>query len=162
SCKLPCSIPGVTFMHRPAVLGLIFVVTFGATAPVRSQEGGALPKAETVLADFIKATGGEEAYNKVKSRSQTGTLEISGANLKGKVQMIQAAPNKISVTTEIPGVLKQVQATDGKDAWALHNVEGNRLLEGEERDEFVRRATFNEELHKKELNDKIECVGVED
>jgi zinc protease len=148
-------------MQLPLVLALVALIPPVGEFRARAQEPGALPKAETVLADFIKATGGEEAYKKLKSRSLSGTLEVSGANVSGKVQIFQAAPNQISVTTEIPNVLKQVQATDGKDAWELNNVAGDRLLAGEEKDEFIRRAVFNEELHKKELNDKIECVGIE-
>ncbi len=59
-------------------------------------------------------------------------------------------------------MVKQVQATDGKDAWELNNLSGDRLFEADERDEMLRRAVFNEEIRKKELNEKIECVGIED
>ncbi len=115
-----------------------------------------------MLADYIKATGGEEAYKKCKNRSLSGTIEIPAQNVTGKIKLFQAAPNQISVTTEIPNVLKQVQATDGKDAWELNNLTGDHLLADAEKDEFIRKAIFNEELQKKELYDKIECVGIED
>jgi zinc protease len=148
-------------MRSPLVLAVVIVSALGHV-PARGQEPGALPKAETVLADYIKATGGEEAYKKCKNRSLTGTIEIPAQNVTGKIQLFQAAPNQISVTTEIPNVLKQVQATDGKDAWELNNLTGDRLLADAEKDEFIRKAIFNEELQKKGLYDKIECVGIED
>ena len=148
-------------MRSPVVLTLVALVFATGHARARGQEPGALPKAETVLADYIKATGGEEAYTKCKTRSLTGTLEIPAQNITGKIQIYQAAPNLVSVTTEIPNVVKQTQATDGKDAWEL-NLTGDRVYAGAEKDEFLRKAVFNEELKKKELNDKIECVGIED
>jgi predicted transglutaminase-like cysteine proteinase len=141
-------------MRSPLVLAVVALSTLGHVS-AQAQEPGALPKAETVLADYIKATGGEEAYKKCKNRSLSGTIEIPAQNVTGKVQILQAAPNLISVTSEVPNVLKQVQATDGKNAWELNNLTGDRLYQGAEKDEFLRRAVFNEELQKKELNDKI-------
>ena len=70
-----------------------------------------------MLAQYIEATGGKAAYEKIKNRTSTGTIEIPAANIKGKIQIFQAAPNLVSVVTEIGPVGKTTQATDGKSAW---------------------------------------------
>lgn len=51
-----------------------------------------LPKAETVLDQYVEATGGKAAYEKIKNRTASGTIEIAGAGIKGTIKMKQAAP----------------------------------------------------------------------
>ena len=149
-------------MRSPLVLTLAALVFATGHTRARGQDPGALPKAETVLADFIKATGGEEAYKKCKTRSVTGTIEIPAQNVTGKIQILQAAPNLVSVMTEIPNVAQANPGDRRQGRLGANNLTGERVYEGAEKDEFLRRAVFNEELKKKELNDKIECVGIED
>jgi zinc protease len=148
-------------MRSRLVLAVIALCATSGPIGARGQEPGALPKAETVLDQYVEATGGKAAYEKVKSRTLTGTVELAAANIKGKLQIFQAAPNRLAVVTEIAGAGKTVQATDGKDAWE-QNLAGEHLLDGPEKDDFIRKATFNEELHRKELYEKVECVGIED
>ncbi len=97
-------------MRSPLVLTLAALVFATSNARTRGQEPGALPKAEAVLADYVKATGGEEAYKKCKNRSLTGTIEIPAQNVTGKVQIYQASPNQISV---LDGDPQRGQASPG-------------------------------------------------
>ena len=149
-------------MRRPLVFSLIALIPALGQLSASAQEKGELPKAEKVLADYIEATGGKATYDKFKSRTITGTLEIPDANITGKIQIFQKAPNLISVTTEVGPAGKTVQATDGKSAWEISPLTGERLLDGDELEDFLRKATFNEELHRDELYKKVECVGIED
>jgi hypothetical protein len=149
-------------MRLPFVLAWIALLPALGPLPTRAQEPGALPKAESVLAHYIDATGGKAAYEKFKSRTITGTIEIPGANITGKIQIFQAAPNRIAIVTEVGPAGQTIRATDGKSAWEISSVTGERLLDGAEKDDFLRNATFNEELHVKELYEKAECVGIED
>jgi hypothetical protein len=52
--------------------------------------------------------------------------------------------------------------SDGTSAWEVSTVGGDRELEGEEKATFLREADFHKELHWKENNTKVECVGIED
>jgi hypothetical protein len=149
-------------MRRQFVLAAIALCTASGPFPARGQEPGALPKGETILAQFVEATGGRAAYEKVKSRTIVGNVEIPNANITGKIKIIQAAPNKVAVITELGPAGKNTQATDGKSVWEISSLTGERLLDGPEKEEFLRKATFNDELHSKEIYDKIECVGIED
>ena len=149
-------------MRRRFVLAAIAICATSGPFQARGQEPGTLPKGETVLAQYVEATGGKAAYEKFKSRTASGTVEIPAQNITGKIQIFQAAPNKIAVVTEIGPAGKSTQATDGKSAWELSPLTGDRLLDGPEKDDFLRKAIFNEELHTKEIYDKVECTGIDD
>jgi zinc protease len=151
-------------MRRSFALSAIalLIIVGRPDRPVRAQAPADLPKAETVLDQFVEATGGKAAYEKIKSRIASGTIEIVGANVKGTIKISQAEPNRLSVVTNIGPLGQSTQATDGKFAWALSTLMGDRVLEGEEKADFLREAVFNSELRWKELYDKVECTGSED
>ena len=121
-----------------------------------------LPKAEAVLAQYIEATGGKAAYEALKNRVSTGTLEVVGAGVKGTMVITQAAPNKSLTLNDIGAVGKTTQGTDGDLAWSVSDLTGDRVLDGVEKETTLRQAKFNGELNWKERYEKAECVGVED
>ncbi len=116
------------------------------------QATASLPKAEDVLDQYVAATGGKAAYLKLTNRVSTGTLEIAGANIKGKVTVTQAAPNKLTTTTDLgPPIGTTRQGTDGQVAWEISTIGGARILEGDEKDLALLQAIFNGEIRSKEL-----------
>jgi hypothetical protein len=131
--------------------------------PARAQAAADLPKAETVLDQYVEATGGKAAYEKLKNRKVSGTLEVLGLNVKGTIKLSHAAPNRMVAVTDL-GAIGGVstEGTDGKSAWKLSTLLGDQVVEGEEKDEFLRRAAFNDEIRWKDLYEKVECTGAED
>ncbi len=129
---------------------------------VQAQSKPDLPKADTVLNQYIEATGGKAAYEKLKNRVSTGTIEVAGANLKGTIKVTHALPNKLALFTELGPVGENKRVTDGKNAWEFSTLAGERELDGDEKDAFLREASFYKELKWKELYAKVECVGIED
>lgn len=121
-----------------------------------------LPTAEEVMNKFIEATGGAGAYEELSSRKITGTVEIVAAGVKGDVTIYQQAPDKLLSTLDFEGIGEVVQGTDGKAAWSEDPNTGARLLEGAEKADFLREATFNSELKWKELYENVEVTGKED
>ena len=79
-------------MKRSFALALI-AVTAGISPPAALAQTAtkALPKADTILTQYVEATGGKAAYEKIKSRVATGTIEVPAANIKGKIEVSQAA-----------------------------------------------------------------------
>jgi len=149
-------------MRRPFVPALIaLIATLGGPA-ARGQSKPDLPTADTVLNQYIEATGGKAAHRKLTSRVMTGTMEITGANLKGTIKVTQAAPNKLLVVAIFGPIGETKQGTDGKDAWEVSALNGERDLNGEEKESFVRRAGFYNELDWKDLYAKVESAGIED
>jgi hypothetical protein len=149
--------------HSFAIAAIASLVAVALPArPTRAQAPADLPKAETVLDQYIEATGGKAAYEKIKNRTSSGTIEIAGANIKGTINVTEAAPNRILVVTELGPIGKTTQGTDGKSAWTLSTFVGDRLLEGEEKDAVLLSAEFHKEVHWKEVYKKAECTGIED
>jgi hypothetical protein len=148
-------------MRRPFALAAIALLSTLAR-PATAQAPSDLPKADTVLDQYVEATGGKAAYEKLKNRKVSGNIEVAGQNLKGTIKITQAAPNRMVTVTDIENVGQFTEGTDGKSAWKLSTLLGDRLLEGEEKETFLRRATFNDEIRWKEVYDKVECVGIED
>ncbi len=134
----------------------------GRPRPRGPRRPADLPKAETVLDQYIEATGGKAAYEKVKNRTATGTIEIPAANIKGTVKISQAVPDKMLVVTNMGPLGQTTQGTDGKSAWMLSPLIGDRLLEGEEKDAFLFSALFNRDVHWRDAYQKVECTGIED
>jgi hypothetical protein len=130
-----------------------------APAPATATD---LPSANTIQDKFIAASGGREAWEKITTRTMTGTMEVAAFGMKGTIKTYQKAPNLLRVETDIPGVEKSVQVFDGTIGWATSTNMGARLLSGDELTELKRQATFNAELHPEKLYKTIEVAGKED
>jgi len=53
-----------------------------------------LPKAETLLDQYVEVTGGRANYEKRTTEYLSGTVEIPASNVKGKVEMWAEAPRQ--------------------------------------------------------------------
>jgi zinc protease len=139
------------------VLSTIFAIS---TRPSRADDP--LPTGEKVLDQFVEATGGRAAYEKIKNRVAKGTIEVVGASIKGKITNTSAAPDKLIVAIDLGSNGVQSAGTDGKVAWETATLTGERLLEGEEKETSILDATYNLELDWKKKFTKVECTGIED
>lgn len=125
-----------------------------------APEPGALPAAEAVLDGFVEATGGRAAYQKVKTRVATGTFAVTSMKEPARFSMYQAAPKKMYLVIDLPGLGKEERGTDGTVAWSRSGMTGNRIVEGAERDQMLRTAALHGEILWRELYTKAETVGV--
>ncbi len=121
-----------------------------------------LPSAAEVLDRYVEVTGGKAAYEKLHSSVMTGKMSMPSMNIAGTVEAYMAAPRKMYFKASIPGIGEQERGTDGEVAWEKATMTGNRVLEGEEKAEFMREATFNSDILWRELYPKAEVVGTED
>ncbi len=149
-------------MMRFAVLVFVLSMSAVSVPGAFGQATAALPKAEDVLDQYVEATGGKGAYEKLTNRVSTGTLDIAAANIKGKVTVTQAAPDKLTTMTDLGPFGTTRQGTDGQIAWEISSIGGARILEGDEKDIALMQASFYGEIRWKERFVKAECVAVED
>jgi hypothetical protein len=139
----------------------VFVLSNSSIA--RGSADAALPKAEAVFDRFIEVTGGKAAYEKLKNRVITATLEMPAMNLKMKMTSYQAgSPDRMYVLTEVPNMGSNEQGFNGEVAWDKSAMMGARIKEGGERAMFMRQATFNPELNWKKLYKEMKTLGIED
>jgi outer membrane lipoprotein-sorting protein len=150
-------------MKRSFVLALAVIAPLSSGIVASAQTAPkTLPKADTILEQYVEATGGRAAYEKVKSTVATGEVEIPAANLKGKLEIFEAAPNRMAVVIELGPIGKTVQGTDGKTVWENSPINGERELDGPEKEAFLLQAAFNKELRWKELYASVECTDLVD
>lgn len=142
---------------------IAFIVTaFIVTAISPGLHGqGSLPDGEAVLAKYIEASGGKAAYEKLHNSITTGSMEVVGQGMKGKLTVYSAEPRKMYSVFEIAGAGTVEEGTDGTVAWALSAVQGARIKEGEEKALALRSANFNAHLNWKRSYSSAETAGIE-
>jgi outer membrane lipoprotein-sorting protein len=145
----------ISNLSRAAAAAAV-LVTFVSFRVARADD---LPKADTILDKNMEATGGKEAHQKVKNRVTKATIEISAAGLKGEITIYAAAPNKLYVVTELTGVGKIEEGSDGKVAWSVNPMTGPRIKDGTEKETALRRADFEGESNWRKHTKKAESKG---
>jgi hypothetical protein len=143
-------------------------VAFGQAAPATKPAGapaaGDAAKAmtaEQVLEKHVEAIGGRAAMEKHSTLTMKGTIEVVGMGMKGPIEVYSKAPNKLLVTTEIPGFGTSKQGFNGTVAWSSDPVSGMRELSGVELAQFKRGATFAAEARWRELWKSAELTGTQ-
>ncbi|MHC4992024.1 MAG: hypothetical protein ACYTGC_13710 [Planctomycetota bacterium] len=135
--------------RRPRVAFLAAAVLL-ATGPTLAQEtkpAVALPTAQTILANYVKAIGGENAIRKPKSLTIEATMDVPAQGMSADLTIYAAAPSMYLVATNIEGLGELKQGFDGKVGWLLNPMMGPMLLEGDMLDQMRREADFYGDLH---------------
>ena len=103
------------------------------------------PKAESVIARYIQAKGGESALKKIKDYAIKGDV-VSDAETVGTFEIYQAANRHLSIH-RFPDGSSRKHGTDGKIAWAL-SVDGKpSILQGQDARDYMRHyETLHESL----------------
>jgi zinc protease len=91
-----------------------------------------LPSADKVLDRFVEASGGQEAFSKVKTVSMTGVMEIKAQGVRAAMKMYRANGGKSYTVFELPGMGKQEDGSDGTTVWDK-TVLGPRIKSGTEK-----------------------------
>jgi hypothetical protein len=120
-----------------------------------------LPKADTILDKYVAATGGKEAYEKHHTEIAKGSFEMAAMGIKGSMTSYRVAPDKSYTETDLGGMGKVREGSDGQVFWQLSAMMGPHLREGAEKAQAQLAATFNAELHWHDLFKDAKTVGVE-
>ncbi len=133
-----------------------------ADAPKTDTKPMALPTVDDILDKYVKAIGGREAIEKVKSRSVKGSFDMETFGVTGApIEMFAKAPNKTAMKIDVPnfGVVNRV--FDGAAGWEANPMTGLRELSGVELAQTKRGADFYQELNFKKHYPKMELKGKE-
>ena len=91
-----------------------------------------LPTGASLIQRFVEASGGSAAYAKAKNVTMEGAVEIEGRNIAGTVSTAQAG-EKSYTSMEFTAIGKVEEGFDGDIGWQNSELQGPRLLEGEEK-----------------------------
>src|ERR1044071_8344064 len=99
-----------------------------------------LPTGEAILDKYIAVTVGKAAYEKAATQGFTAVMEFTGKGVTANLTMYHAEPNKSYMVTEIQGIGKMEEGTDGDIVWERSAIKGPRIKSGEERAVSLRGA----------------------
>jgi photosynthetic reaction center cytochrome c subunit len=115
------------------------------------------PTVDQILDRYIKVLGGNQALEKIKTRTRRGSVEVAG--LKGTFELHEAAPNKSLLLGSLPPPLGSVhQAFDGTIGW-VKNQNGVFEMRGEGLTQAQREADFFFDIKLKEQYKTMSVVG---
>jgi hypothetical protein len=120
-----------------------------------------LPTVQEILAKYVKAIGGREANEKIKSRVMSGTVEFAPMGLKGTFETYTAPESKSLTKMNIAGIGEMLEGMDGKTAWSVNPIQGSREKSGAELAQAKMMANFYREVNLEKFFPKMELKGVE-
>lgn len=141
---------GATSSRKPA----------NAPASTSPDSSIATPTADEVLAHYVRAIGGKEAWEKLHSRTSLGTIDIASMNISGTVMIHEKAPNKVLLVVILAGQPFR-QGYDGTVGWSDDPQDGLKEKSGEQLAETARDADFYRPLHMEKTYTKLNVVGKE-
>lgn len=125
----------------------------------KPAENQPLPEAEKLLDTFVEVTGGKKAYEKLTTRTASGTFSIDALGVKGKMQTWQKAADRMRSTVDMGELGKSDRGVERGVAWENSTLSGPRLLDGAEKAFMLREATFNADLNWRKLCKSVKTVG---
>jgi zinc protease len=126
-----------------------------------SSPAAASPSVDEILEKYVKALGGKEAIEKLRSRISKGSFDIEAANLSGSLESFAKAPNKNATNISIQGFGDINSVYDGTKGWSSDPFSGLRELSGLELATTKRESDFYSPLNFKKNYTKLEVKGRE-
>ena len=120
-----------------------------------------LPTVREILDRYVQALGGRAALEKIQTRAMKGTVEISPMGVKGTTESYAAAPDKFYTRMNLGGIGEILDSFDGKTAWTVNPLQGNRDKTGDELAQTKLNANFHRELNFDKLYPKMDFKGIE-
>jgi hypothetical protein len=121
---------------------------------------GVAPTVDQIVSHYQAAVGGRAAWQKLKSRSSMGTVDVPAMNLSGTVVIHEKAPDKMLTIIIIAGSAFR-QGFDGKIGWAQDLQDGLREQTGVELAEARRQSDFYGPFDLHQQYPKLVSLGVE-
>ena len=125
-----------------------------AAAPVAAARA---PQA--ILADAVKATGGEAAWNAHKTARYRVETVFQGMGLSGSGERFVTRSGKTYTTIEMAGLGTVREGTNGSVAWSQEPLHGLRILEGVEAEQSRIGAAWNADIQAADLFTKLEAAN---
>jgi hypothetical protein len=148
-------------MKRVTLSLVVCLAVAGATiVRAAAQTPAGAPTIDQLIDKCITALGGRAALEKLTSRTAKGTIEIPEASMTGSIEVYEKAPNMNAIAIDLNGMQIR-QAFDGKVAWEENPQTGLAEKTGTDLADAKREATFNMELHMKQLYPKMTVRGRE-
>lgn len=91
-----------------------------------------LPEARDLMNRYVEAIGGRDAVLAGFTARAVGEYTVPGVGVSGDFELVTAAPNKMLLTIDIPGMGTVRSGFDGTIGWSVDPFQGARVLAGDE------------------------------
>ena len=139
-------------------IGLLAVAL--AIFPMAFSAAEDLPSAQTIVDNYIKAIGGKDAVEGIKSTVQKGNLMIVAMGMSGTMTSYVALPNAKSIMA-LDGFGEFLSGIKDGTPWSSNMMAGDQVLEGAEAKGAKQQADPQMWLHWQEYYASAETVGEE-
>ncbi len=112
-----------------------------------------------ILARYNKVIDPQGRVASISGMRSTISMEIPAAGMSASIVAVQARPNQMTMTIEIPGLGQMRQGYDGTTAWSSDPMQGPRLLSGAEASAIVDGANMNAMVRTPDLFTLVEAAG---
>ncbi len=136
-------------------VSLTLALTWLVALPVSADD--ALPTGEQIMENYVKSTGGKDAYQRIKNRVIKGEMSMMGSKM-GDFERTGAVPNKMFMQMKSPMSGDMMQGYDGETVWMSHPMMGSQILTGEQADQLKREAYFNREVEWRKIYKTVKCL----
>jgi hypothetical protein len=114
---------------------------------------------QAILADAVKATGGEAAWNAHKTARFRVETVFQGMGMSGSGERFITRTGKSITSVEMAGLGTVREGTNGTVAWSQDPLQGLRILEGIEAEQARIGAAWNADIQAAELFAKLESAS---
>ena len=125
--------------------------------------------AEDIIQKSIAAMGGRAAFDKIKTRSMSGTITLMTpvGDIPGSVEILNARPNKARTLIKADlssvgaGPLTIDQRFDGQNGYVVDTLQGNREMTGNQLDNMRNQGFPHAFLNYKDVGYSVKLQGKE-
>ena len=140
-----------------------------AVLVLSSAQVAAAQTADEIIEKSVAAMGGRAAFDKIKTRSMTGTITLMtpAGDIPGTIELTNARPNKSRTLIKADlsafgaGPLTIDQRFDGQNGYVLDTLQGNREITGQQLDNQRNTGFPHAFLNYKEAGFAVKLQGKE-
>ncbi len=119
------------------------------------------PTGEQIVDRYVEVTGGRSSYEKVRTETVTGVMEMKAQGIKGRTTGYKNERGESYNAVEIDGVGTIEEGFSGGVAWEKSAMSGPRIKSGEEKAFFAREAAVGKDVRWRDFFAKAELQGEE-
>ena len=144
-------------LKRHLSIVFVFILCAGAFGILRAQS--APPPVDQILAKYVAATGGEQAWQKFHTRISKGRAEIPGQAVFGTADFYFKAPNKYLYVVSLAELGEIRRGYNGTAGWEKLSDAAATDVTGQELATLQRAADFYQALDIRKLYPNLAVKG---
>lgn len=141
----------LTRTRRAWTRGAVSLLALLAAPGLTAREQDPLPSGADLVAKYVAAIGGADAWRGVTSLRAVGRTELPAQNLRGTFEMVSARPARLVLRMDLAGIGKAESGFNGDVGWTIDPMVGPALVTGGPLAEMKNDAHFDAALHPPEL-----------